>query len=68
MKDYIHFFVVFTLLEIVLTGLYYSVVKRIDATIVIGAGLYTCAMIAGYFSYRVALYKKQKQELLDALP
>lgn len=68
MKDHVHFFIVFTLLEIALSVLYYLLVKTVDLTIAIGASLYGLSMAAGYLSYRDALYKKHKQELLDALP
>ena len=68
MKDHIHFFIAFTLLDVALTLLYYLLVKTVDLTIAVGAGLYGLSMAAGYLSYRDAAYKKHKQELLDALP
>ena len=68
MKNHVHFSVVFTLLEILFTAVYYSLVKTLDPTILTGAALYAGSMIAGYFSYRNARYKKHKKELLDALP
>lgn len=67
-KDHLYFFVVFTLLEISFTALYYLLVKTVDRTIVIGAALYAGAMMAGYVSYRNVLYRKQRKDLLDALP
>ena len=67
MKDHIHFFIIFTLLEIALTVLYYLLVKTVDLTIAIGGGLYGLCMVAGYLSYRDAAYKKHRQQLLDAL-
>ncbi|GAA4752200.1 hypothetical protein [Flavisolibacter ginsenosidimutans] len=68
MKDRLHLFVIFTLLEISLSALYYLLVQRIDSTLFIGAVLYAGAMTANYFSYRTAVYQKRRKEMLDALP
>jgi cation transporter-like permease len=68
MKDHLHFFIIFTLLEIAFSVLYYLVVKTVNTTLLIGAALYLCSMVAGYFCYRDASWKARKKQLLDALP
>lgn len=68
MKDCIHLFIIYTVLQIAFTTLYYLIARTVNATLCIGACLYAVAMLATWLSYRDALYKKQKQELLDALP
>ena len=68
MKDRLHLFVIFTLLEISFSALYYLLVQRIDSTLFIGVALYTGAMLANFFSYRTALYQKRRKEMIDALP
>ena len=68
MKDHVHLFIIFTLLEISFSVLYYLLVQRIDATLFVGLFLYAAAMTANYFAYRTALYRKQRKELIDALP
>lgn len=67
MKDCIHLFIVYTLLQIVFSTLYYLVAATVNATLCIGACLYAIVMAATYLSYRDAAYKKHRQDLLDAL-
>lgn len=68
MKEHLHLFVVFTLLQIAFSALYYGLVRRIDATILISMLLYTAAMTTNYFGYRRTLYQKRRKEMIDALP
>ena len=68
MKEHVQVFIIFTLLEISFSVLYYLLVQRVDSTLFIGTLLYAAAMTANYFSYRTALYRKQRKELIDALP
>ena len=68
MKDYIYFFVLFTLLEITFTALYFLLVNSFDARMLIGAAIYAGGMGSAYLSYREERYQKRKKELLDALP
>lgn len=68
MKDYICFFILFTLLEITLTVTYYLLVKTFDTRMLIGGLIYTGGMIAAYVAYRGEIFRKQRKELLDALP
>lgn len=66
-KEYVAFVVVYTVLELALTGLYWMLVRRIDGTVFTGMGLYSACMITGYLSYRAASYKTKKKRLLDEL-
>jgi hypothetical protein len=68
MKDYIYFFILFTLLEITFTALYFLLVDGFDLRMVIGALIYACGMISAYLSYREERYQKQRKALIDALP
>lgn len=68
MKDYIYFFVLFTLLEITFTALYFLLVNSFDVRIIIGALIYVGGMTSAYFSYRAERYQQKKKALLDALP
>ncbi len=68
MKDCIHLFIIYTLLEIIFTVFYYLLAKTLNTTLCIGACLYAVAMFATFLSYRDARYQKYRQELLDALP
>ncbi|RYF79006.1 MAG: hypothetical protein EON98_15175 [Chitinophagaceae bacterium] len=67
MRDYIFFFIMFTLLEIAVSVIYYCLVKTIDARMVIGSAIYACGMISAYSAYRHERYLKQRQEMIDGL-
>jgi len=68
MRNYIQFFILFTLLEVLVTALYFLLVKTVNLTILIGAILYAAGMFTAYLDYRAALYQKKKKEMLEALP
>ena len=67
MRDYIHFFILFTLLEVLVTALHFLLVRTFNLTAIIGAFLYILVMVTAYAGYKEALYKKKKKEMLDAL-
>lgn len=68
MKDCVHLFIIYTLLQIAFVTLYYHVVQTVNATLCIGTVLYAVVMFVNWLSYRDACYQKQKEELLNALP
>ena len=67
MRDYIYFFILFTLLEIFFTAMYYLLVKSFDIRMLIGAVIYAFGMASAYLAYRKELYQKKRRELIDAL-
>ena len=68
MRDHIQFFVLFSLLEVLITTLYFLIVKTINQTILIGVVLYLAGMFTAYLSYRAVLYHERKKEMLEMLP
>ena len=68
MRDFVAVFVMCTVLQVAFCVLYYLLTGMISATILIGFALYIVSAIALYFGYRHLARKKEKQDLLDALP
>jgi len=68
MRDHIQFFVLFSLLEVLVTALYFLLVNTVNQTILIGAVLYLAGMFTAYLNYRAVLYHERKKEMLEALP
>jgi hypothetical protein len=68
MKDYIYFFIMFTLLEITVSAVYFLMANKVDLTLLVGALIYACGMLSAYLAYRNELYQKRRKELIDSLP
>ncbi len=68
MKVYILFFITYTILELVFTGFYFILVKKVDMTIIMGTAIYLFGMVKGYTAYQYARYQQKKRELLQSLP
>lgn len=68
MKDFVVVFVLCTVLQVAFSVLYFLLTGTVRFTIVIGFVLYVFSAVALYFGYRHLARKKEKQDLLDALP
>ena len=68
MKDFVVVFVLCTVLQVAMSVFYFLLTRTINSTIVIGFLLYMASAISLYFGYRHLARKKEKQDLLDALP
>ncbi len=68
MKPLVFFFIVFTFAELIFSGCYYFLVRKINTTIFIGAALYLACMITAYVGWRKITYIENRKALIDSLP
>jgi len=68
MKDFVVVFVLCTVLQLAVSVLYFLLTGTIHSAIIIGFLLYLASAVSLYKSYRYLARKKEKQQLLDALP
>lgn len=67
MKDYIWFFILFTVLQLLLATGYFILVKNIDVTLIAGTAIYVGGMCCAFLACQAARYKLRRKELIENL-